>query len=85
QAVDYFRHVFTNKLFDFESLPKMGLLCCGLLLFLEYIQRGKAHVLMFDDYKIFKSKVVRYAAYLFVVLMILTFHGSSQTFIYFQF
>ncbi len=46
---------------------------------------GKAHVLMFDDYKIFKSKVVRYAAYLFVVLMILMFHGSSQTFIYFQF
>ena len=85
QAADYFRHVFTNKLFDFELVSKRALLLCGLLLFLEYIQRGKAHVLMFDDYKIFKSKVVRYAAYLFVVLMILTFHGSSQTFIYFQF
>ena len=86
QAVDYFKTMVSNPLIDFSMLyGKIALLCCGLLLFLEYIQRGKAHVLMFDDYKIFKSKVVRYAAYLFVVLMILTFHGSSQTFIYFQF
>ncbi len=31
QAVDYFRHVFTNKLFDFESVPKKALLLCGLV------------------------------------------------------
>ena len=86
QACDYFSCIFHNKLIDFSLIKgKLSLVLCCLLVVIEFLQRTKVHALQFPQNKLFDKRFVRWGVYLLFVLMILTFHGESQTFIYFQF
>jgi hypothetical protein len=52
------------------------------LLIAEWIQRAKPHVLDITD---IRSKWMRRAIYLLLVLCIIWFTGKNESFIYFQF
>ena len=69
---------FGKRVFVFGIFP---------LIFAEYIQRTKAHVLQFPDNRFFSHKTVRWAVYvlLFSIIFVFSFTGESQEFIYFQF
>jgi len=56
-----------------------------LLLVVEWLQRDKQHALQFPEVKPFNSRLVRWAIYYLIVMIIFVKMGSSQTFIYFQF
>ena len=56
---------------------------CALMLIVEWIQRSENHGLMIEN-KI-KSRIIRWAIYYFIIIMILHYSTSNQEFIYFQF
>ena len=78
----------TNGLEGGSIIDSYGKLYIGfaiILLLVEWIQRKEEHALQLQKFKLFSSQVVRFAFYLFIILLILTFTGKSQAFIYFQF
>ena len=86
QAVDYLASMFSNKFFDSSMLFGKKYLCFGLLLLLvEWLQRNKQHALQLPAIKPFNYRVMRWSIYYAVILIIATYSGKSQTFIYFQF
>ena len=87
QAVGFFKAMLTNEFFGrmSEIYGKPALALAGLLMVLEYLQRGKAHVLEFPDNKIFKLKFVRISTYVVIAFVILWMKGKQSEFIYFQF
>ena len=56
-----------------------------MLLVVEWIQRKQEHALQLQDFRLFSTRVCRFAFYLLIILLIITFTGKSQAFIYFQF
>lgn len=56
-----------------------------LLLVIEWIQRSHEHALHLEAFAVMRTRAMRFALYLFIILLIITFTGKSQAFIYFQF
>ena len=85
QAIEYLSSMFTNQLFDRNMLYGKTLLFCIILLSIEWFQREKGHALQFSINYPFNYRFVRWIIYYSIILSIMIFAGSSQTFIYFQF
>ena len=88
EAVAFMQALVTNGLEGGSIIDSYGKLYIGfaiILLLVEWIQRKEEHALQLQKFKLFSSQVVRFAFYLFIILLILTFTGKSQAFIYFQF
>ena len=88
EAMAFIQAMITNGLEGGSIIDSYGKLYIGfalILLMIEWIQRKEEHALQLQTFKLFHSRVLRYALYLFIILLILTFTGKSQAFIYFQF
>ena len=88
QAYEYFSCLVTNGFAGpsiIDSYSKLFCLFAIILLALEWIQRDKQHALQFPDTSLFNNRIIRWGLYLFLILLIITFTGQSQAFIYFQF
>jgi D-alanyl-lipoteichoic acid acyltransferase DltB (MBOAT superfamily) len=88
EAVAFVQAMVTNGLEGGSIIDSYGKLYIGfaiLLLIIEWIQRKEEHALQLQKFRLFSSQAVRFAFYLFIILLILTFTGKSQAFIYFQF
>lgn len=86
QAVDYLTAMATNKFFDSSALYGINYLRYGLILLaVEWLQRDKQHALQFTNKKPFNNRLVRWAIYYVILIIIACCAGTSQTFIYFQF
>ncbi len=68
-----------------DSYGKLYILFALMLLAIEWIQRKQEHALQLQDIPFFSTRLSRFALYLFIILLIITFTGKSQAFIYFQF
>ncbi len=86
-ALDYLWHAFIN----FYSVPSHALMLLQkpilvfilLMLLVEWVQRDKKHALEQSSCKI--PKVVRWTAYYVLTALIISYGGTKQEFIYFQF
>jgi hypothetical protein len=86
QVGGYFEAMVSNQFIDFSMLyGKKAVIFAAVMLFVEWLQREKEHALQFPEIKVFKPAVVRWGVYFLLTIIILGVHGSSQTFIYFQF
>ena len=88
QACDFSKSIFTNGMTGPSVIDSYGMLYClfaVVLLMLEWIQREKEHALQLPSTPLFRHRIIRWGLYLFLVLLIITFTGQSQAFIYFQF
>ena len=88
QACDFLAAIFTNGMTSPSIIDNYGKLYCMfaiLLLILEWMQRDKEHALQLSQTSLFSHRVIRWGLYLFLILVIITFTGQSQAFIYFQF
>jgi len=87
-AFDYIKRLIVN--FDL-IIPRHEGLATGkslivilpLFILIEWLQRNKEHALQFDNIKI--PRPIRWIAYYSIILIIISFGGSQQDFIYFQF
>ena len=88
QACDFSKSIFTNGMTGPSVIDSYGMLYClfaVVLLMLEWIQREKEHALQLPSTPLFRHRIIRWGLYLFLVLLLITFTGQSQAFIYFQF
>ena len=88
QAFDYLWATITNGLsapLAIDAYGKLYILLGLMLLVLEWIQRKQEHALQLQNMPLFSKRSIRYALYLVIILLIITFTGKSQAFIYFQF
>lgn len=86
QAIEYLSAMFSNKFFDASMLRGKVYLCFGLILLtIEWLQRDKQHALQFTNNGLFRYVFFRWGVYYIILLIIVKYAGSSQTFIYFQF
>ena len=86
QAVDFISSMFTNRFFDFSALYGKSILLIGLmLLIVEWLQRDKQHALQFPNNRVFGNRNIRWITYVVIYLAMISFTGTNQTFIYFQF
>ena len=86
QTAEFFSAMLHNKFWDSANLigfKTVGF--CFLLLVLEFLQRGKRHVLEFPEGRIFGYKAIRWGIYIAIMLATITFAGTQSEFIYFQF
>ena len=86
QAFDFLKGMFTH----FSYVGPIGffvkpLVLASCLLLVEWLQRKKAHALQFSANGIFRYGVVRFLAYITLLILIVLNTGEVQTFIYFQF
>jgi len=87
QALDYMNHMFSVSLLDFHYIfyTKKIFLFILILLVGEWLQRNKQHALQFSVNGIFRNRIVRYAVYAILLVLMILFVGKAETFIYFQF
>ena len=88
QAVEYISRMFATMFSDYHFTISYGrkfLLYGILLLLVEWVQRDKQHALQLPDRGVLRYRVVRWVVYYLVLLIIATYTGEDQTFIYFQF
>lgn len=87
-AFDYIGEIFSSS---FLSMPAFigervflsSIFLIGLFMLIEWM--GREQEFAIERMGLAKRKVVRYAAYYLLVLLIFTFKGGEQVFIYFQF
>lgn len=87
QAFEFITKASTDKL-TMPAINSYEILYCSfavLLLCSEWIVRTKEHPFQFSEVGLFRYKAVRWGVYLLTILLIITFTGKSQAFIYFQF
>jgi D-alanyl-lipoteichoic acid acyltransferase DltB (MBOAT superfamily) len=87
QAAEMIGRIFTHP---FEtgnaSLDLAPLWGCGILIVAEWLQRDKQHGLQITPNGLLsRYAVIRYIIYLALLILMVRFTGSIQTFIYFQF
>jgi len=84
-AFSYISNLFTSKLFSIPVIRPTNLLVLIILfLLVEWIGRSKNYAI--ETFLIKKSKVLRWAFYMVVVMLIFIYsNNSQQEFIYFQF
>jgi len=86
QAFDYLFAMAHNKFFDLSTLcGKQYLAFSIMLLIIEWMQRDKQHALQFPYSKPFCYRLVRWSIYYTIIIIIIQYSGTNQTFIYFQF
>ncbi len=84
EAVHYIGRIFSMSLFSqSEVFPTKIIVLIILFILTEWLQREKQHALQFD--KIILPKILRWAIYYGIVILIIEFGGIQQQFIYFQF
>ncbi|WP_162127746.1 MBOAT family O-acyltransferase [Flavobacterium phycosphaerae] len=83
-AFEYIGIIFSKSLFTFPLVfPKLQLLLLLFFIGIEWMGRQNQYAIATLGNQ--KPKVVRYAFYYLLILMIVVFNGNSQQFIYFQF
>ncbi|MEI6047793.1 MAG: MBOAT family O-acyltransferase [Bacteroidota bacterium] len=83
QAQAYIANLFSSSFFSLPQVfPLKMILLIAILIFSEFIQRNKEHVLQLVNVK---YSFIRWGLYLGVIMIILLFGGEQQEFIYFQF
>jgi ribose/xylose/arabinose/galactoside ABC-type transport system permease subunit len=88
QAFGFLYSMLTNGLSGasiIDTYGKLYILFGLMLLAIEWIQRKQDHALQLQNLHLFSRRSIRYALYLIIILLIITFTGKSQAFIYFQF
>ena len=88
QAFGFMYSMLTNGLSGasiIDTYGKLYILFGLMLLAIEWIQRKQEHALQLQNFHFLSQRSIRYALYLFIILLIITFTGKSQAFIYFQF
>ena len=88
QAFGFMYSMVTNGLAGasiIDTYGKLYILFGLMLLAIEWIQRKQEHALQLQNFHFLSQRTIRYALYLFIILLIITFTGKSQAFIYFQF
>jgi len=84
EAIHYIGRIFSMSLFSqSEVFPTKIIVLIILFILTEWLQREKQHALQFD--KIILPKILRWAIYYGIVILIIEFGGIQQQFIYFQF
>lgn len=85
-AVNYIIGIFDKSLFSSPSiLPSTTLLLTAVFIITEWIQRDKNYGLEMYKQGLLKHKFIRWSIYILIIIIIFTFGGSQQEFIYFQF
>lgn len=85
-ALDYISEIFSKTVYTTPQVMPiitLALLCSFVLV--EWVQREKNHALEFYENKTILNKYVRRLVYIGLIIIIFTFGGSQQEFIYFQF
>jgi ribose/xylose/arabinose/galactoside ABC-type transport system permease subunit len=88
QAFGFIYSMLTNGLTGasiIDTYGKLYILFGLMLLVIEWIQRKQEHALQLQNLHFFSQRSIRYTLYLIMILLIITFTGKSQAFIYFQF
>lgn len=88
EACDYLARLFTTiSSFDFGGMQhgKVALLYCALMLVTEWVQRDRQCPLQLEGLAIGRYRLVRWAVYYLVLILVFFGRGEEQTFIYFQF
>jgi len=84
KAIRYIDGIFSISLFSIpEIFPTKILLLVFIFTLTEWLQRDKQHALQFD--KVALPKVVRWAVYYGIIILLIKFCGNQQEFIYLQF
>ena len=85
-AFSYLSGIFTKSIFSLPTvfpIITIGLILLGIVI--EWLQREKQHGLEFSKEDKFMTKPLRWLIYIGLILLIFTFGGTQQEFIYFQF
>jgi alginate O-acetyltransferase complex protein AlgI len=83
-AYQYIKGLFSSTILEYPMMPaKILLPLIVFFIFIEWVGRSKHFALA--DFATNWLKPMRWAFYLFLVLLIFLFQGQPQTFIYFQF
>jgi len=86
QATAFLQAMFTNDFYNSSAITGGVYLISALaVLAVEWLQRDKQHALQFPSVKPFNYRAVRWAVYYLMILVLYTYAGTGQTFIYFQF
>ena len=87
QAWEYLSRMLTTPyVAGQEIIDTKNMLLSGFgLLLVEWLQRDKQHALQLPASGIFKYAAARYFLYLLIIVLMVLFSGTVQTFIYFQF
>lgn len=88
EAFAFMESLCTNGLSGASIIDAYGMLYILFalaLIIIEWIQRQQEHALQLQRFPLFSRRPVRFALYLLIILLIITFTGRSQAFIYFQF
>ena len=86
QSIDFLRCMVSNDFFNPHQL--FGMKClgmCVILILVEWLQRDKQHALQISGIRLFEKRWVRWSTYYILLLIIKSYTGVNQTFIYFQF
>tara|TARA_R110000868_G_scaffold193350_1_gene438178 strand:- start:5728 stop:7170 length:1443 start_codon:yes stop_codon:yes gene_type:complete len=85
-AISYIRGIFSESIFTKpEVFPSITLIMILIFISIEWIQKNKEHGLDLSTSKKFITKPIRWLVYTVLIILIFTFGGSQQQFIYFQF
>jgi len=93
-AVNYISIIFSKTLFDIGGSIKLlsgpelrqALPALAILILFEWIQRDKQHALQISGTNLLTRQAwLRYALYLFILMMTISLAGTQSEFIYFQF
>ena len=88
EAMAFLGGLFTNGMTGQAITDNYGKLYCLfalILLVIEWVQRDKEHALQLSGRYFTNSRTLRWGLYLILIILIITFTGHSQSFIYFQF
>jgi D-alanyl-lipoteichoic acid acyltransferase DltB (MBOAT superfamily) len=84
QAFIYIRNIFSKTLMrPPQDGPYLVMVLIAILFLVEWVQRDKHHALQFSSLKM--PTWTRWSIYYVLIALIMTFGGSQQSFIYFQF
>lgn len=85
-ATDYLFGIFSGNFFSVpEILPAITLIMILILITIEWLQRDKQHGLEFSTNNTKLKRPIRWTIYILLIILIFTYGGSEQEFIYFQF
>ncbi|PCJ95903.1 MAG: membrane-bound O-acyltransferase family protein [Flavobacteriaceae bacterium] len=85
-ALNYIKNIFSMSLFTKPDVfPLITISLLLMFTMVEWIQRERAHGLEIKIGRIYFSRPIRWAIYGGIIILIFSFGGSKQEFIYFQF
>ncbi|HEY5124075.1 MAG TPA: MBOAT family O-acyltransferase [Ignavibacteria bacterium] len=83
QAYSYISNIFSPSLFIFPQVSqKKVILITMIFILVEWFQRDKLHVLQIEN---IKNRIIRWAIYYGIIIIIFYFAGEQQKIFYFQF